>query len=494
MLNGTLLQYFHWYINNDGNHWKRLINDLPKLKSLGINSLWLPPAYKDSSAGQFCGYDSYDLFDLGEFDQKGSVRTKYGTKDEYIAAIEAAHKADICCYVDVVLNHKAGADETETCKVVKVNNDNRNEVISEPFEAELYTKFNFPGRKETYSSFKWDYNCFTGVDYAHEPREDAIFKIINEWGEGWENVIAKELGNYDYLMFNDIEFRNPIVREELKYWGRWYYEHTKFDGVRLDAVKHIAPEFFVEWLDYMRAFAGKDFFAVGELWTTDLHLLLEFIEQTGGRMHLFDSVLQNKFHHASKLGDSFNLANIFHGTLIEARPDLAVPLLDNHDTQPLQALESPIEEWFKPLAYSLILLREAGYPCVFYPDLFGAEYTDKGRDGKEYTIRLRTAEHLEQLLHLRNEHAYGFQRDYFDHPNCIGWTREGTDEFEHSGCAVLMSNGEEGFKEMEIGKKHSGKKFIDALGNRGEEVFINENGCGVFLTKPGSVSVWIEKK
>ncbi|MDI8752022.1 hypothetical protein MJH54_31455, partial [Salmonella enterica subsp. enterica serovar Montevideo] len=41
----------------------------------------------------------------------------------------------------------------------------------------------------------------------------------------------------------------------------------------------------------------------------------------------------------------------------------------NHDTQPLQALEAPVEPWFKPLAYALILLRENGVPSVFYPDL-----------------------------------------------------------------------------------------------------------------------------
>lgn len=42
-------------------------------------------------------------------------------------------------------------------------------------------------------------------------------------------------------------------------------------------------------------------------------------------------------------------------------------LVANHDTQPLQALEAPVEPWFKPLAYALILLRENGVPSVFIP-------------------------------------------------------------------------------------------------------------------------------
>lgn len=39
--------------------------------------------------------------------------------------------------------------------------------------------------------------------------------------------------------------------------------------------------------------------------------------------------------------------------------------MDNHDTQPGQALQSFVDEWFKQSAYAIILLREEGYPCVF---------------------------------------------------------------------------------------------------------------------------------
>ncbi len=167
-------------------------------------------------------------------------------------------------------------------------------------------------------------------------------------------------------------------------------------------------------------------------------------------------------------------------------------MIDNHDTQPLQSLEAPVETWFKPLAYALILLREQGYPCVFYPDIYGTHYTDKGRDGEDHEIFLEKTKNIEDLLKARKVYAYGLQREYLDHPNCIGWTREGTDEFPNSGCAILMSNGEEGYKQMEIGKKHSGKIFTDLLNNHAAQVDISEDGWGKFYTSPGSVSVWID--
>jgi alpha-amylase len=211
-------------------------------------------------------------------------------------------------------------------------------------------------------------------------------------------------------------------------------------------------------------------------------------------MSLFDAPLHHNFHTASQQGKEYNLSTIFDNSLVGVNPGLAVTVVDNHDTQPLQALEAPVEAWFKPLAYALILLRESGYPCIFYPDLYGAHYTGKGHDGNDHEIFLEKCENLDMLLTVRKQFAYGMQRDYFDHSNCIGWTREGSDDQQGSGCAVLLSNGDEGFKKMEIGKKFAGKVFIDCLKKRPEQVTIDPDGWGTFQVGAGSVSVWSVKR
>jgi alpha-amylase len=492
MFKGTMMQYFHWYLPADGSLWKQIKEDAPKLKELGISAVWLPPACKASSGGYSTGYDIYDLYDLGEFDQKGSVRTKYGTRQEYIEALEAIHLAGMHVIVDIVLNHKAGGDETEKILVIKVNPDDRNEPISEPFEIEAFTKFTFPGRQKKYSDFEWNFMCFTGVDYAYNLSEDGIYRIINSYGDGWQDMIDSEKGNYDYLMYNDIDFRNKYVRDELDSWGKWYHEQAKFDGVRLDAVKHIPSSFYNEWLDVLRKNTRKEIFAVGEYWAPgQLDLLLKYIDATNGNMSLFDSSLHHNLHHASKAGKDYDLTKIFDDTLVKVMPDKAVTVVANHDTQPLQALEAPVDPWFKPIAYALILLRNEGYPCLFYPDLYGTNYRDHGSDGNEYDIWMPAVENIEKLLYARRDYAYGIQRDYYDHANCIGWTREGDDQ--HSGCAVVISNGNNGNKTMEIGKRYAGKIFIDMLGKNPAEVQINEDGWGEFFANGGSVSVWIMK-
>src|SRR3954471_5334530 len=111
--NGVMMQFFQWYDPFGGTLWDQLKSEVNNLTSAGFTGVWIPPCYKGSGGPNDVGYGVYDLFDLGEFDQKGSVRTKYGTKEELLQAIEALHASGLQCYADVVFNHKDGADEIE---------------------------------------------------------------------------------------------------------------------------------------------------------------------------------------------------------------------------------------------------------------------------------------------------------------------------------------------------------------------------------------------
>jgi len=493
--NQTFIQFFHWYSPGGGMLWKNFAKEILNLSQLGITAAWLPPPFKGGTGAASVGYDVYDLFDLGEFDQQGTVATKYGTKEEFIKAVRKAHKKNILVIADAVFNHKAHGDELEKITVRKVNPENRKEFISEPMEIEAWTKFLFPVRNKKYSEFIWDYHCFSGLDWAENLKEKAVFKILNEYGEDWEKLAEEEYGNYDYLSFTDIEFRNLHVREELKYWGKWFLETVDADGFRLDAVKHINPEFINEWIDYMNSISPRKLFYVGEYWNDqNAESLKRYIEVSQGRMHLVDAPLHHNFYRASTQGRDYDMSKIFENTLISHHPERSVSFVSNHDSQPLQLLEKPMADWCNPLSYSIILLREQGIPCIFYPDLYGAEYTDKGKDGNDYHIVLKKVNELPTLLLIRKHLAYGKQRDYLDHKNTIGWTREGIGEKRNSGCAVLLSNGDDGWKYMEMGKKHAGKVFVDCLNKIEKEITLDKNGGAEFYCKGGSVSVWVNKK
>jgi alpha-amylase len=485
--NGVMMQYYHWYIPDDGSLWNQLADQAEKLAKVGITSVWLPPAYKGVGGGMDVGYGVYDLFDLGEFDQQGSVRTKYGTKKEYLQAIKAAKKAGIQVYADVVFNHRMGADEAEDVEATPFDMENRNAPIGEYQTIKAWTHFTFPARGGKYSSMEWHWWHFDAIDHnAYNEGENAIYLLK---GKSFDQNVDLEKGSFDYLMGCDLDMENPEVCGELKYWGEWYMDTTNVDGFRFDAVKHVSAEFFQTWLEHVRNYAKRDLFAVGEYWSYEVEALHHFIESTDGKVALFDAPLHYNFHVASQGGEDYDMRQIFDNTLVQDQPALAVTLVDNHDSQPLQSLESIVESWFKPLAYALILLRQAGYPCIFYGDYYGAHYKDHGKDGNEYEIWMDCHQWLiDKFLFARQTYAYGDQYDYFDHPNTIGWTRLG-DQEHPGGMAVILTNSEGGSKSMEVGQPN--RVYVDLTEHVAEPITTNDQGWGEFRCNGGSVSVWV---
>lgn len=118
--NPVLLEAFQWHTRSDHKHWRRLQCALPSLSQIGITDLWLPPGSKGKDA-ESNGYDIYDAWDLGEFNQKGTVPTKWGTKQDLVNLAVDCKNHGIGLMWDAILNHRAFADTTETVQVVEVN-------------------------------------------------------------------------------------------------------------------------------------------------------------------------------------------------------------------------------------------------------------------------------------------------------------------------------------------------------------------------------------
>jgi alpha-amylase len=446
--NGVMMQYFHWYNTQGDNLWQKVAAEAPNLKAAGIDALWLPPAYKATNADDV-GYGPYDLYDLGEF------------------------------------NHKAGADVVEPVTATRVQTFDRNQEYGGDVSIQAWTDFEFPGRGNTYSAFKWHWYHFDGVDWAQNLQESGKIYKFRGTGKAWDTEVDTENGNYDYLLYADLDMEHPDVVNELKSWGVWYVNTTGVDGFRLDALKHVKFDFWNTWLDYERSTTGKPLFTVGEYWSYDVNKLNNWLTKTGGRASLFDAPLHLNFYNASRGGGNYDMRNLMNGTLMQQQPAKAVTLVENHDTQPLQALESPVMDWFKPLAYAFILLREEGYPSIFYPDYYGASYTDRG-----ITVNISSQKTiLDKLLSARKNFSYGPQYNYLDHWDLIGWTRLGNAQHPRA-MAVIETDGPGGSKWMEVGKANA--RFTDWTGNRADAVTTNEFGWGQFPVNSGSVSVWVQ--
>lgn len=116
--NPTLLQSFEWH--TPGGHWSRLADSVSGLADIGITSLWLPPGCKANNP-HGNGYDCYDIWDLGEFDQKWTRATKWGSREELNELIAKAKSLGVLIIWDAVLNHKTAGDAKDECWAVEVD-------------------------------------------------------------------------------------------------------------------------------------------------------------------------------------------------------------------------------------------------------------------------------------------------------------------------------------------------------------------------------------
>jgi alpha-amylase len=549
-INGVMLQGFHWFLRSEfpesrnRSLWQFLRDEANHLRTIGIDAIWSPPAYKaTSNRSNSVGYDVYDHFDLGEFIPVGetTTRTKYGTKAELVEAIKSLHgngtQKRIQVYADVVLNHKTGGSEDDYWQAIRVEKDNRSfERWGEGFEQGLieikaYTQFNYPERQGAYSTFQWRAKHFDSVDTTtkirqhgnvfNDPSGKYIYRFLyNESGyipadKSPETWVSLEKGNYDYLTGCDFDYGRYDVREEMKHWGSWLARELDLDGVRLDAVKHISADYIREWLGHVRWQTGRNLFAVAEYIagsTEPLHAYFARVTAEGEYpqpITLFDFPLYFKFKDASRMGEGFDLRTLNQGTLMAEQPALAVTYVENHDYEYGRGFNSHVEEWFKPLAYAFILLRDKGYPCIFFPDYYGSlDWVENGnlwhraqKSGREY---------LDLLLKLRKQFALGEERYYADR-NVAGWVRMGFVPGAKGAMAVVINTAYGAVKAIRMNTGRFNKRFYhlatlkltdhgfgvvrdryELYGDKAEGLWTDSNGWADFLADGGTASIWIE--
>ncbi|KAI8932358.1 hypothetical protein NX059_010550 [Plenodomus lindquistii] len=484
--NPVLFEAFEWHTNGDHKHWQRLQRAVASLAAIGITELWLPPGSKAKGA-ESNGYDIYDAYDLGEFDQKGTIATKWGTKQDLVDLATESKKSGVGLIWDAILNHRAFADSTEMVKVVEVNPRDRTIDITPPFEIEAWTNFKFAARGGKYSTFTYNKSHFNGTDWNQQTRKRAIYRFVED-GKNWAQDVGKLQGNADYLMLENLDYTNVEVVEETMSWGKWILQELNLSGFRLDAVQHYSWRFADVWTQNLKKVNNGSLLCVGEFWHGDVNVLLDWMDNMSPDFKLYDVPLMYKIARLSQ-GEDTDLRHVFDKTLVEARPNNAVTFIRIHDTQKGQDMDTPIKYSFTPHAYSLLLLRQDGHPCVFFGDLYGIE----GPSPEPPTCYGK----LPGIILARKLYAYGTQLNYFERSNCIGWTRQGDTEHPN-GCAVILSWTQRGEPAgqlpsllMNVGRQHAGEVWTDVLGFEWGAVTINEDGDGRFPCQHNSMACFV---
>lgn len=292
----TIIQYFE-------TSWTEVAQRMPEIAAAGYTAVWLPPPTKGAEGVVDVGFSVFDRFDLGSVDQRGTIRTRYGTHDELIAMVQEAHRFGLKVYFDTVMNHNANPSliENEGTSLEPVPIDqfpgthpldyhvvpardvgNGNWEVRWPALLGGGTRVLSPntGARENFVAtipmpmgttvpgythlarapwFTFDgptiqeeqYLSLLGlIDFAIEQLADGGGPQPNDG----TNLVA-ELPLPRYVRHpNNPDFYpggTPVpedIREYMMRWIKWFGDTTDCDGLRLDAIKHAPTQFFA--VDY----------------------------------------------------------------------------------------------------------------------------------------------------------------------------------------------------------------------------------------------------
>lgn len=228
-------------------------------------------------------------------------------------------------YTCTVLNHKAAADHKEKCRAQEVDPNDRTKAISDPYEISAWVGFDFPGRGDKYSKQKYHWYHFSGTDYNADNKKTAIYKILGDPEKGWarQDDVDDEKGNFDYLMFADLDYSHPEVAQDVLNWGEWVGKQIPLKGMRFDAVKHFSEDFLRRFVKMLDDTYGEGWFFVGEFWKDSLDDMSRYLDRMGQKFSLFDAPLVYNFSKLSKT-ESADLRTVFDDTLVKINPVNAV--------------------------------------------------------------------------------------------------------------------------------------------------------------------------
>jgi alpha-amylase len=215
---GVMMQAFYWDVPSGGNWWDHLNAKVSDWSNAGIDAIWLPPVSKAQNGAFSMGYDPFDYYDLGEYNQMGSTETRFGARTELESLISNAHTNGLNVIADIVINHNSGGD----------------------IESNIFTGGN------TYSDFQPLSGMFNRSMYDFHPN-DFHSNDTGSFG-GFSDMCHHKTYVQNWLWNNE----NSVAK--------YYMNEIGFDGRRIDYVKGFEP-----WVVKNRKNAVGGF-SFGEYW------------------------------------------------------------------------------------------------------------------------------------------------------------------------------------------------------------------------------------
>ena len=362
----------------------------PRLRSIGIDAVWIPPTIKNKQIVDM-GYAPFDHYDLGDKYQKGFLKTKMGDKDLLLRMVAVLKANGIDVIQDIVLNHITGAGSQNGLggqDIAALSDGTTNK-----YKNFRYTCYETPATSESAANYLARKGRFSKNWPNFYPNNNYIC-CSNEMNTPyWGPDISYESSSYGLssnATYNPNQYAD-YMRTGMRNWLMWYKKQMGWEGVRIDAIKHF-PTYVVEdflWnLQHGNGWANgtDDMFAVGE-WVGGASELDQWCNDVQNRAGTFDFSLRNALTGIVQGNGSFDLGTV--PNYQQSNRQRTVPFVNNHDTfRPILDNNGNYNGWnlgsqlgphIEPndprlsVVYAITFALD-GAPMVYFEDLFDIGY------------------------------------------------------------------------------------------------------------------------
>jgi glycosidase len=314
-----------------------IISKLDYLADLGIEAIWLTPIHPSPS------YHKYDVTDYF------GIEPEYGTIYDFRRLLYEAHRRKIEVYLDLIVNHTSTLHPWFT--EARKNPDN---------EFRQFYWWMTPPQIEELGISK------------RETSDDS--QVVYPWHENAQDT-EKYYGLF-YKGMPDLNYHSKALRTELEKIIDFWLVEIGVDGFRLDAARHIYPEWekqhSLEFWDFFAGLISKsnpNAFTVGEVWA-EAEEVAPYFKHLNATFHFDLSfalqrilVKERDEDLISMLLSSYSLFGQYNPYFIDAI------MLTNHDQDRIASVVANHPQKIK-LAASL-LLTLPGQPYIYYGEEIG---------------------------------------------------------------------------------------------------------------------------
>ncbi|KAJ4158535.1 uncharacterized protein LMH87_009057 [Akanthomyces muscarius] len=279
--------------NYCGGTFKGLQGKLDYIKGMGFDAIWITPVIENSDRG-YHGYWAKDLY---------SINGHYGSSDELKSLVNTAHSKGIYIMVDVVANHVGNGPLSE--------------------------------KKPALLSQSSSYHPACSINYSDQHSVETC-RVAND--------------------LPDLNTTDPKIRSLYIDWIKWLMSTYKFDGVRIDTVKHVEKDF---WPDFAWA-SGS--YTIGEVFDGDPNYVAGYSKLMGGLLNYPVYFHLNRFFQQQNSSQALVDMHNKIGSLVPDATTLG-NFLDNHDNARFLNQKKDVSLFKNALTY-VMLAR--GIPIVYY--------------------------------------------------------------------------------------------------------------------------------